>query len=31
MRADGAYLLPPEGTGFGFGDLLESLPWKKLA
>lgn len=31
IRADGAYLLPPEGTGFGFDDLLESLPWKKLA
>jgi O-succinylbenzoate synthase len=31
IRANGAYLLPPEGTGFGFDDLLESLPWTKLA
>lgn len=30
IRADGARLLPPEGTGFGFDDLLEKVPWKKL-
>ncbi|HUP60363.1 MAG TPA: enolase C-terminal domain-like protein [Thermoanaerobaculia bacterium] len=31
VRAEGARLLPPEGTGIGFDDLLEKLPWKKLA
>lgn len=31
MRAEGSHLLPPEGTGFGFDDLLETIPWKKLA
>jgi o-succinylbenzoate synthase len=31
VRADGARLLAPGGTGIGFDDLLESLPWKKLA
>jgi O-succinylbenzoate synthase len=31
VRAEGARLLAPEGTGIGFDDLLESLPWKKLA
>lgn len=31
IRADGARLLPPEGTGIGFDALLERLPWKKLA
>ena len=31
IRADGARLLPPEGTGIGFDNLLENLPWKKLA
>lgn len=30
IRADGARLLAPEGTGIGFDDLLERLPWKKL-
>ncbi len=30
IRADGARLLPPDGTGVGFDDLLERLPWKKL-
>jgi len=30
IRSDGARLLPPEGTGIGFDDLLERLPWKKL-
>ena len=31
VRANGARLVAPEGTGFGFDDLLEKLPWKKLA
>lgn len=31
IRADGARLLPPDGTGVGFDDLLERLPWKKLS
>jgi len=31
IRTDGARLLPPDGTGIGFDDLLERLPWKKLA
>ena len=31
IRADGARLLPPEGTGIGFDELLESLPWTRLA
>jgi len=31
MQLDGARLVPPKGTGIGFDDLLESLPWKKLA
>lgn len=31
IRMDGARLVPPEGTGIGFDDLLERLPWKKLA
>jgi O-succinylbenzoate synthase len=31
IRADGARLLPPEGTGLGFDDLLERLPWKRIA
>jgi O-succinylbenzoate synthase len=30
MERDGARLLPPKGTGIGFDDLLESLPWKML-
>jgi o-succinylbenzoate synthase len=30
MKLDGTRLLPPAGTGFGFDDLLESLPWKRL-
>ncbi|HEX7149956.1 MAG TPA: enolase C-terminal domain-like protein [Thermoanaerobaculia bacterium] len=30
ITADGARLLPPEGTGLGFDDLLRSLPWKRL-
>lgn len=31
IATDGARLLPPDGTGVGFDDLLESLPWKKLS
>lgn len=30
VRADGARLLPPEGTGIGFDDLFEDLPWTKI-
>lgn len=30
IRSDGARLLPPEGTGIGFDDLLEELPWTKI-
>ncbi|HUJ13255.1 MAG TPA: hypothetical protein VL284_05620 [Thermoanaerobaculia bacterium] len=30
IRSDGARLLAPEGTGVGFDDLLERLPWKVL-
>ncbi len=30
IRADGARLLPPEGTGIGFDELLGGLPWKKI-
>jgi o-succinylbenzoate synthase len=29
-RVEGARLLPPEGTGIGFDDLLEKLSWTKL-
>jgi o-succinylbenzoate synthase len=29
-QRDGARLLPPAGTGIGFDDLLEALPWKPL-
>src|SRR5205823_11089668 len=31
IRANGARLLPPRGTGIGFDDLLDKLPWKRLA
>jgi O-succinylbenzoate synthase len=31
IRANGARLLAPEGTGVGFDDLLEHLDWKRLA
>ncbi|HET7433188.1 MAG TPA: hypothetical protein VFN10_00600 [Thermoanaerobaculia bacterium] len=31
VRADGARLRPPEGTGLGFDELLARVPWKKLA
>ena len=30
IRAEGARLSPPEGTGVGFDDLLEDLPWTKI-
>jgi len=30
IRAEGARLLPPAGTGIGFDDLLEELPWTKI-
>lgn len=30
IRNDGSRLLPPEGSGVGFDDLLEKLPWRKL-
>lgn len=31
MRSEGARLLAPRGTGLGFDELLEALPWKRLA
>jgi o-succinylbenzoate synthase len=31
MVLDGTRLVPPAGTGIGFDDLLESLPWGRLA
>jgi O-succinylbenzoate synthase len=30
MRIEGTRLVPPGGTGWGFDDLLENLPWQKL-
>jgi O-succinylbenzoate synthase len=30
MRIDGTRLVPAGGTGWGFDDLLEKLPWRKL-
>jgi O-succinylbenzoate synthase len=30
VQSDGARLLPPAGTGVGFDELLEGLPWKIL-
>jgi O-succinylbenzoate synthase len=30
MRIDGTRLVPPGGTGWGFDDLLKTLPWQKL-
>ena len=30
MQIDGTRLVPPEGNGWGFNDLLENLPWQKL-
>lgn len=31
IRGDGSRLLAPEGTGIGFVNLLEQLPWRRLA
>ncbi len=30
LQIDGARLVPPGGTGWGFDDLLERLPWRTL-
>ena len=30
IESDGARLLPPKGTGIGFDDLLENLPWTSI-
>jgi hypothetical protein len=30
IRGDGARLLTPGGTGIGFDDVLENLPWKSI-
>lgn len=30
MQIECARLIPPEGTGFGFDDLLENLPWRRV-
>lgn len=30
IRCEGARLMAPTGTGLGFDDLLEGLPWKRL-
>jgi O-succinylbenzoate synthase len=30
MTIEGTRLVPPGGTGVGFDDLLEALPWKRL-
>jgi O-succinylbenzoate synthase len=30
LRIDGTRLVAPGGTGWGFDDLLENLPWRKL-
>ena len=30
MQLDATRLVPPSGTGIGFDDLLEKLPWRKL-
>jgi o-succinylbenzoate synthase len=31
LQLDGARLVPPGGTGIGFDDLLEQIPWKVLS
>lgn len=31
MQTNGPYLVPPGGTGLGFDDMLEQLPWKQLS
>lgn len=30
IRSDGPRLLAPEGTGLGFDEILDNLPWKRL-
>jgi hypothetical protein len=30
MQINETHLVPPGGTGWGFDDLLESVPWRKL-
>jgi O-succinylbenzoate synthase len=30
MQLDGARVIPPDGTGLGFDDLLEALPWRRI-
>ena len=30
LECEGSRLVPPHGTGLGFDDLLEALPWKPL-
>lgn len=30
VESEGARLVPPRGTGIGFDDLLERLPWKSI-
>ena len=30
MRSAGPLLIAPEGTGIGFDDLIERLPWERL-
>jgi o-succinylbenzoate synthase len=30
MQIEGTRIVPPAGTGIGFDDLLEALPWRKL-
>lgn len=31
IAVEGPRLVPPDGTGLGFDDLLEKLPWKRLS
>jgi O-succinylbenzoate synthase len=31
LKTNGPVLIPPEGTGIGFDELLENLPWQELA
>lgn len=31
LRLEGARLVPPAGSGFGFDDLIEELPWQTLS
>lgn len=31
LRTDGPRLIPPDGAGLGFDDLLAALPWEELA